>query len=67
MMAGLAGGTETLLDWAEIKADSGPVKEGFMMMMASDGSWQDVRVVLKSTYLSVQKLITRRLELVQGC
>jgi len=45
------------MDFGKVAKLNKPVKEAFLMMKAVDGSWQDVHVVLHSTYLSVQKLI----------
>eukprot|EP00730_Choanoeca_flexa_P014446 TRINITY_DN6322_c0_g1_i1.p1 TRINITY_DN6322_c0_g1~~TRINITY_DN6322_c0_g1_i1.p1 ORF type:complete len:529 (+),score=93.40 TRINITY_DN6322_c0_g1_i1:36-1622(+) len=54
---GLAGGSERLMDFGRVARLAKPMKDDFLMMKAADGSWQDVHVVLHSTYLSVQKLV----------
>lgn len=57
IVAGLVGGSERLMDFGKVAKLNKPMKEDFLMMKAVDGSWQDVHVVLHSTYLSVQKLV----------
>ncbi|EDQ90810.1 uncharacterized protein MONBRDRAFT_6698 [Monosiga brevicollis MX1] len=63
---GLVAGTERLMDWGEVRHNVKPRKEAFMMMQANDGSWQDIRLVLHATYLSVQKFQTQARALVEG-
>ncbi|EGD81694.1 hypothetical protein PTSG_02407 [Salpingoeca rosetta] len=57
---GMRGQTEYFVDWGEARQRSEAQRDDFLQMRGPDGSWQDVRVVLHSTHLSILRLATEQ-------
>eukprot|EP01147_Barroeca_monosierra_P000130 gene130-3521_t len=54
-LAAQKASTEYAIDWGDIRKRASPQKEGYLQMLAADGSWQDIRVLLYASHLSILK------------